>query len=249
MTELLKLQQAAFRSFTVSTDRIVVLCHWARELLTRNRVPDEKISLSRHGLTGVGSTSARRPREAELGDRTRVAFLGRLDPTKGLDILIRAVRSAPSLELELDIFGLVQGEASSGYVQYVRGLGEGDARIRFCDPVPSGSVGRLLADYDALAVPSRWLETGPLVVLEAFAAGIPVLGSGLGGIAELIRHEVDGLLIEPGSRVNWTETLCRVVAEPGLLRQLRAGVRPPRSMEEVADDMLEVYRAAVAPRA
>lgn len=245
MTELLKLQQAAFRSFTVSTDRIVVLCQWARELLSRNSVPAEKISLSRHGLTGMRSTSARAPRAAGERDRTRVAFLGRLDPTKGVDVLIRAVRSAPSLELELDIFGLVQNEASSDYVQYVRQLAHGDTRIRFCAPVPSHSVRSLLASYDALAVPSCWLETGPLVILEAFAAGIPVLGTGLGGIAELVRHEVDGLLVESGSVVNWTATLCRVVADVGLLGRLRAGVRPPRTMEEVADDMLTVYRQAL----
>jgi glycosyltransferase involved in cell wall biosynthesis len=114
--------------------------------------------------------------------------------------------------------------------------------------VPSHSVRSLLADYDALAVPSCWLETGPLVVLEAFAAGIPVLGSGLGGIAELIRHDVDGLLVETGSVVYWTATLCRVVSEPGLLARLRAGVRLPRAMEEVAEDMLTVYREAMAVR-
>jgi glycosyltransferase involved in cell wall biosynthesis len=243
MTELLKLQQAAFRSFTGSTDRIVVLCQWARDLLTRNKVPTEKISLSRHGLTRLGSTPARLPRAA---GRTRVAFVGRLDPTKGVDVLIRAVRSAPSLNLELDIYGLVQGESSGDYVQHVRSLADGDTRIRFCAPVPSHTVPSLLAEYDALAVPSCWLETGPLVVLEAFAAGIPVLGSRLGGIAELIRHDVDGLLVESGSVVNWTATLSRVVAEAGLLGRLRTGVRPPRTMEVVADDMLMVYRAAVA---
>jgi glycosyltransferase involved in cell wall biosynthesis len=183
-----------------------------------------------------------------VSDRTRVAFLGRLDPTKGVDVLIRALRSVPGLDLELDIFGLVQGESSSDYVQHVRRLADGDGRIRFCAPVPSHSVRSLLAEYDALAVPSCWLETGPLVVLEAFAAGIPVLGSGLGGIAELIRHDVDGLLVETGSVVNWTATLCRVVSEPGLLARLRAGVRLPRAMEEVAEDMLTVYREAMAVR-
>jgi glycosyltransferase involved in cell wall biosynthesis len=127
-------------------------------------------------------------------------------------------------------------------------LANNDTRIRFCAPVPSHRVRSLLAGYDALAVPSRWLETGPLVVLEAFAAGIPVLGSRLGGIAELIRDDVDGLLVESGSVVNWTATLCRVVAEAGLLGRLRTGVRPPRTMEEVADDMLSVYREAVAVR-
>ncbi len=66
--------------------------------------------------------------------------------------------------------------------------------------------------YDVLAVPSQWLETGPLVVMEAFAAGVPVLGSNLGGIGELVTSGVDGLLVEPASIVAWRtalEALCR----------------------------------------
>ena len=52
-----------------------------------------------------------------------------------------------------------------------------------------------LSRIDVLAVPSQWLETGPLVVLEAFAAGTPVIGSDLGGIRELVSDGRDGLLV------------------------------------------------------
>ncbi len=52
-----------------------------------------------------------------------------------------------------------------------------------------------LASYDATVVPSQWLETGPLIVLESFAAGTPVIGSNLGGVAELVSHDRDGWLV------------------------------------------------------
>ena len=45
-----------------------------------------------------------------------------------------------------------------------------------------------MANFDLLAVPSQWMETGPIVVLEAHAVGTPVLGANLGGIAELVHH-------------------------------------------------------------
>jgi glycosyltransferase involved in cell wall biosynthesis len=244
MTELLELQQHTFRSFAADTDRFVVLCTWASELLMRNGVPRTKITLSRHGLRGHASEPVKR-RAREQPGHLRIAFLGRLHPTKGLDVLIQAVRALPRLELELDVFGLVQGETADGYAGHLRSLAADDPRIRFCEAVPSGAVTTVLADYDVLAVPSRWLETGPLVVLEAVAAGVPVLGSNLGGIAELVRHRVDGLLVKPGSATDWSLALKQLVEDGALLARLANGVRPPRRMDAVADDMLRVYRQAL----
>jgi glycosyltransferase involved in cell wall biosynthesis len=80
-----------------------------------------------------------------------------------------------------------------------------------------------------------------MVVLEAFAAGVPVIGSRLGGIAELVRDGVDGLLVEPANVMAWTETWRRVCTEADLLPRLRAGVRAPRTIEAVAGEMANLY--------
>ena len=82
----------------------------------------------------------------------------------------------------------------------------------------------------------------PTVVLEAFAAGVPVLGARLGGIAELVRDEVDGLLVAPDSFPAWRQVLARIAAEPGLPARLRAQVRAPRQSDTVAEEMLALYR-------
>ena len=82
------------------------------------------------------------------------------------------------------------------------------------------TAAQLLRQYDLLAVPSRTFETGPLVVLEAFAAGVPVIGSNLGGVNELVRHEVNGLLVEPPALSGWVSALRRCVEEPDLLPRL-----------------------------
>jgi len=96
-----------------------------------------------------------------------------------------------------------------------------------------------LKQYHALVVPSQGLETGPLVVLEAFAAGIPVIGSRLGGISELVINGVDGILLNANSGKDWNESPRILIDQLGVLRQLRAGVKPPRS---VAQDMIAIYR-------
>lgn len=124
----------------------------------------------------------------------------------------------------------------------MRKLAAEDPRITYHSPVPRERVIPLLSRYDLLAVPSRCVETGPQVVLEAFAAGIPVMGSNLGGIAELVENGVNGLLIGPDDIPAWIRQLRSLLEEPGLLKRLREGVRPPRKMREVAQEMIELYR-------
>jgi len=238
MSDLIQRQHAALRSFMGDMDMLIVLCEWARDLLLRNGVSAHQLTLSRHGLTQAGAMPGNAERR---GTRLRIAFFGRLHPTKGVDILLRAIVAEPSLDLRLHIYGM--GEPA--YVAGLRGLAANDPRIKFFSPVPSTEVPAMLREYDVLAVPSQWLETGPLVVLEAFAAGTPVLGSDRGGIVELVEHGRNGLLVEPASVEAWRSAIRRLAEDPELLQQLRAGVRPPRSMDVVADEMMSLYQRVV----
>src|SRR5262249_5665529 len=127
------------------------------------------------------------------------------------------------------------------YWTALKSLAAQDARITFSAPVPHDQVVALLKQYHLLAVPSRWLETGPLVVLESFAAGTPVMGSNLGGIAELVRHQVNGLVLDSDDISAWPEALRRCAEDRRFLARLRQGVMPPRSMADVAHEMAQLY--------
>jgi glycosyltransferase involved in cell wall biosynthesis len=88
-----------------------------------------------------------------------------------------------------------------------------------------------------------------MVVLEAFAAGVPVIGSNLGGIAELVTDSVDGLLVEPCSVGAWIQVLRKLSNDRTVLDKLRSGISPPRRISESARDMAEVYRALLPQEA
>jgi glycosyltransferase involved in cell wall biosynthesis len=79
------------------------------------------------------------------------------------------------------------------------------------------------------------------VVLESFAAGTPVIGSNLGGIAELVRDQGDGLLVEPENIQAWADAFRRCAEDRHLLARLGKGAQLPRNRVDVADEMAELY--------
>jgi glycosyltransferase involved in cell wall biosynthesis len=239
MPELVRTQQRAFYALVQEVDAIVALSEWSRTVLVRNGVPGAKITLLQHWLPSVRDTQEPLINVTKMP--LRVAFLGRVDKVKGADTLIKAVRAAPGLSIEVHLYGITQSAADEGYWATLKSLAAQDTRIKFLPQVPNNKVVPLLRGYHVLAMPARGVENRPLVVLESFAAGTPVIGSNLGGIAELIRHEEDGLLVEPENVRAWANALRRCAEDRHLLARLRQGVQSPRTMVDVAQETAKLY--------
>jgi glycosyltransferase involved in cell wall biosynthesis len=233
------------RDFFSEADRIVAVCEWMRDALVVNGVPKSKIVLSRQGLTQSMDSQDRlipfRYRASSERGPLRIAFLGRMDPMKGAHLLIDAVLAESELNLQLDLFCIPQYERG-GYAARLRSLADADLRIRIHDPVPSADAVDRLRGYDLLAVPSLCMETGPLVVLEAFAAGIPVIATRLGGMREIVTDGIDGVLVEPMTE-SWRAALRDLADNPSRIDRLTEGVRFPRAMADAADDMIALYKS------
>ncbi|MBD2385328.1 glycosyltransferase family 4 protein [Cylindrospermum sp. FACHB-282] len=246
MTELVSLRHGTLNSLLSEVNHIVAVCNWIKDVLLLNHVPSDKITIIRQGLCHEATEKADYSLRCDTST-LKIAFLGRLDPTKGIHILIAALRTLPQLPISLDIYGISQG--SDAYSQELLRLAKNDPRICFKPPVPAEKVITTLLDYDLLAVPSQWLETGPMVVLEAFAAGVPVIGSNLGGIAELVQSEINGILVESGSVDDWSQALQRLSQDRPLLMGLASGIQPPQGMETVTTQMLSIYSEALQNKA
>ena len=248
MIELMKLRHASFFRMVEEVDHIVAVCDWVRDVILINGVAPKKVSVHRQGvsLPEAAPVSTTYPNAGPSGRATRFVFIGRFDPTKGLHVVINAFRKLPSLPMSLDVFGVAQSASNRAYEGRMKALARSDARIEFHPALPRETVIERLRDYDFLLAPSQWMETGPLVVLEAFAAGTPVIGYRVGGIAELVRDNVDGLLVDTGPRLAWANTLRRVTEDAGLQLRLKAGVSKPRTTADVADEMLTLYRSVLA---
>lgn len=244
-SNLIQTRQNMFRQMASEVDHIVAVCNWVRDILLINGVDPAKTSISRQGVEWekaemiTSSPSTARPESKSLS----LAFVGRLDPTKGLDTVIDAFRMLPTLKLKLDVYGVVQNCANAKYREEMLTRSADDPRIAFKQPLASNKVVEHLVRYDFVIIPSRWLETGPMVALEAFAAGVPVVGTKLGGIPEIVRDGIDGVLVDPGPPEHWARVLSRLATDASLRANLKAGVRTPRRAIDVAREMLVLYNS------
>ena len=205
---LIASERRRFCDFIRKVDHVVAVCQWVREVLERNGVPPEKITLSRQGLSQTLLHSSPRATGGQRGP-LRIAYFGRIDHAKGPDLLARALKLIPKARVQVDIFAVRQAGGPDQLYDWLAAQAHLDSRLTLRAAVASDEVIGVMADYDLIAVPSRWLETGPLVVLEAFAAGVPVLGADLGGIAELVHNGIDGILVPPDDTVAWAAAIVR----------------------------------------
>jgi glycosyltransferase involved in cell wall biosynthesis len=234
-----------FLEFVGKVDHVVAVSQWVSDVLRRNAVPVEKVTLCRQGV----DTTTRAQRSRGLCERAgplKIAYFGRVDYTKGPDLLGRALNMIPEVAVKIDIFAIRQSAKPNQVYDCLRAHARRDARLDLRMAITPDAVTDLMADYDLIAVPSRWLESGPLVVLEAFAAGVPVIGANLGGIAELVRDGVDGVLVAPDDATAWAATIRRLANNRHLIDAMRARVEPPRNMNAVADDMATLYAKVLA---
>lgn len=143
-----------------------------------------------------------------------IGFLGRLDPEKGLETLIRAMADVPAV---LQIFGASRF-ATAGYEQRLKLLAAaGRADVRFQGHVDDPEAA--LSAIDVLAVPSR-LEPWGRVAAEALSAGVPVVASRSGGLTEIVRDGQDGLLVEPADVKAWAMALSALVSDTATRRRM-----------------------------
>jgi len=237
--------QAASLRFLDKVDHVVAVAQWVHDVLRRNDVPAEKITLSRQGVDLRMPPPA--PAGRAVGGPLRLAYFGRIDRAKGPDLLAEAMALAPGADVRLDIYGIDQSGGAGAAQACLARAAAADPRVRLLPSVAPSEVTRTMAGYDLIAVPSRWLESGPLVVLEAFAAGAPVLGARLGGIAELVRDGIDGELVPPGDAPAWAAAIERHAADRSRAEALRQGVAPPRTMDAPANDMAALYDRILVP--
>jgi glycosyltransferase involved in cell wall biosynthesis len=221
-----------------AVDVFLAPTRFARERALEAGIPAQRVEVAPLGAVD-GPPQARGD-----GPRRRLAFVGSVLPHKGVHVLVEAFRGLDGDGLRLDVHGSLA--LDPGYAAALRRTAAGDRRIRLRGPFPEGGQATVLSETDVLVAPSVWWENSPLTVLEALAAGVPVVASAIGGVPELVEDGVSGILVPPGDVAALGAALADVTGGRRLAGRL-AALRIRTAAEE-ARELEARYASLLAAR-
>jgi len=228
---------SAARSFASRIDRRVAVSPDARELAERYlggeyRLIPNAVPL---GTYGAGESVERR--------RT-IFFCGRHEPRKGLDVLLRSVGALPS-----DVRILVASDGPQ--TDELKASHRDDARVEWLGRITEAEKARHLRESAVFVAPSLGGESFGVVLIEAMAAGCPVIASDIDGYRNVATDGKDALLVPPGDDVALGQAILRVLSDEALAALLgrRGLVRSGDfSMDLQAESYIDLYRSVLETR-
>lgn len=181
--------------------------------------------------------------DATLPEQSYVLYFGRLSEEKGVSTLIRAASENRSIRHL--VVGTGPLEDSLKREAAVLSL----ANVEFLGFRQGEELKKLLSEATCVVVPSEWYENCPMTILEAFAAGRPVIGADIGGIPELINQGQDGLTFEPknagdlAGKVRWIWENRPAARDMGMVG--RAKIVEKFNAAQHYDGLLSIYRSVL----
>ena len=222
-----------------SLDAICAPTELMRDMLVANGIRPDLVRVSPYSID-LSQFEAVRSQHRAPTNGLRFGYVGTINPPKGVHVMLEAFRRlGPETAATLEVVG--DARKDRDYFADLYELAAGDPRIRFAGAIPNEQVPDRLKRIDVQIVPSTWYENAPLTIYSAQAAGVPVVASNLGGMAEVVGDQENGLLFEPGDVDGLSQRLRELVEQPQLVERLRSQARRPRSVVEGVDDLLSLY--------
>lgn len=172
----------------------------------------------------------------------RIGFIGQIAPHKGVHILVRALRAAGCANLSAQIYGDPGQDPA-----YMRTLEAevGGLALTFPGTFPVDRLADVLRNIDVLVMPATWYENSPLILLQALATHTPVIVSDVPGLTEFVTDGLNGLIIARDDVSALAAALRRIADSDSLLDTLTQGAQWSRTVSDMAEDVIAVYREAL----
>lgn len=227
------------RNMLSLVDRFIAPSRFLRDRFVAWGVAADRIEVIENALPDAPIVSPE-PSRPRLG----FGFFGNIAPHKGVLVALgaikRLVRDVPDATLRLH--GGLNFQNASFRGDFDAALTATDGAAVHCGPYRRDELPALMAGIDWVVVPSTWCENAPLVVLEAFRHRRPVICSDLGGLAELVSHDVNGLHVHPGDAAALARAMQRASSENNLWERLSAAAPAVPRMTNAAARHMELYR-------
>ena len=203
-------------------------------------LPPDRLRVSDYGMPQWPAAYGRTPARP-----LRIGLVGTLVWHKGAHVLVDALRALAADSYRAAIFGST--DTFPVYAADVRARAAG-LPIDFKGAFEPDRAAAIYRDIDVLVVPSLWPENSPLVIHEAFQAGVAVVGARTGGIPDLIEDDVSGLLFETGSSADLARRLRELIENPARVSALAAGAPRVKTTEQDAADWEDAYAEVIGRR-
>lgn len=233
----LRVRDRLLRRGLAAADLVIAPSRFVADLHMARGLDAARVRVRPWGVESLPAARAYAPQRP-----LRLATVGGLAWQKGVHIAVdAATRCGDAVTLAV--------AGSGDDLAYVDDLRRRAGKnVTFLGRLDRNGVACLLAESDALLLPSLWYETYSLILHEAWAAGVPVIASDLGVLAATVRHGVDGLLVAPGDVAAWHAVLARLAAAPEELVRLARAIQPPPTLSQCVAALLQDYAQLLRAR-
>lgn len=236
-----RLREITLRHLLAQVDAFISPSRFLRERYLAWGLPAERLHVLANGLPEEDAVPQR---DAGAGPRDRFAFFGHINRFKGAKLLLDASArlSAQGIAHRLDLHGASTFQTPEFIADFEARLAAAPAAahhggyVRAMQPV-------LMREADWVVVPSLWWENAPMVIQEARRHRRPVIAADIGGMAEMVRDGVDGLLFRSGDPRALADCMARAATDTLLWRRLVRGTRAPITASKAARAHLAFYRS------
>ena len=189
------------------------------------------------------------PRLLQAGEkRNRFAYFGQVNPYKGIDILMEALRSMTKEErstISVEIHGANLEVQSGEFQEKVKLLAKKfikEGTVRWIGPYrPEEQLARM-KEIDWVIVPSIWWENSPMVIQEAFTAGRPLIVSDIGGMKEKVRDGIDGLQFSARNPIALASKMKLAASSEILWEQCVENINKPITFKKCSNLHMEYFK-------
>lgn len=234
-------------------DRVIAPSRFMRSKLIEGGWPEDKVVfLQNFADDAILDRAANAGADATDRENPYLLFFGRLSAEKGVDTLLRAFDAAlPNLPQGMRLVVVGDGPDAAEFKTLASSLGCA-SRIEFAGYQTGGALQAYVERASLAIASSRWRENMPYSIVEAFAAGTPVVGTNIGGIPELVDEGKTGFICEPGDVPSMADAILRGTsafldrsAYSMLQRNCRSYVMENCSREKFMNDLVNLYKESI----
>jgi glycosyltransferase involved in cell wall biosynthesis len=219
------------RIYRNNVDIFICPSQYMKRQLMKGGIPVEKIRVNPYGIDASSTTS-------RLDHDGYMLFVGRLSDEKGVETIVRAAKLLP------DITFKIVGRGPQ--MDYLHNYAHDLDNVEFLGFRNGNELQGLYKGAQAVLIPSRVHENFPLTILEAMAAGKPVIASNVGGVPELVQDHVNGILVSPTDLPSWVESILRLALDEDMritmARKARQSIEQDFQLKTHHQRLLAIYQ-------